>query len=83
MLHEPILPFDGRTKVKELFAERSKDDLLILTTDDEGSPRSFLFRDKEGGVSFGGGGTSFPMGELGLQELWDALCWTENKTSRV
>jgi len=80
MLNEPI---DDRMRVKELFKERSKGDLLILTTDDEGSPKSFLFRDREGGVSFGGGGTSFPIGELGLQELWDALCWTENKTSRV
>ena len=71
--------------VNTFFQEREVEGsgCVLLSTNAEGDPTIFLFRDKEGVVNYTDGAQTFEAGHLGMGQLWEAICWSKGTESRL
>lgn len=73
---------ENRT-VSDYFKERSVNGALLLCADKAGEETARLERNENGDIDLVTRGTRYPVGDLGLLELYKAMCWVEGKVSAI
>lgn len=73
----------GGMSVETYFRVHGKNGVLLLCVDNQGEPTAKLERSPKGDVEFVTRDARYHMGDSGLLQLWEMICWSKGTESRL